>query len=64
MEQKSAEHKTTDTMKSVKAACDAAPAGPKKDAAMKHLRTAEKALADKNDAECNRALEAARKALV
>lgn len=38
-------------MKSVKAAWDKAPAGPKKDAALKHYQAAEKAQTAKNDAE-------------
>ncbi|MEW9922341.1 hypothetical protein AB2B41_22305 [Marimonas sp. MJW-29] len=38
-------------MKSVKAAWDKAPSGPKKDAALKHYQAAEKAHTAKNDAE-------------
>jgi hypothetical protein len=59
-------HTTTsaDKMKTVKTAWDAAPAGPKKDAALKHYQTAQKAQTAKNDAECDRALEAAKHALV
>jgi hypothetical protein len=41
---------TTDKMKTVKAAWDKAPAGPKKDAALKHYQAAEKAQTAKNDA--------------
>jgi hypothetical protein len=63
MENKTLATTTADKMKSVKAAWDAAPAGPKKDAALKHFRAAEKAEAAHDDAECNRELDAARKAL-
>ena len=35
--------KTADKMKSVKATWDKAPAGPKKDSALKHYQAAEKA---------------------
>ena len=54
---------TADKMKTVKAAWDKAPAGPKKDAALKHYQAAEKAQTAKNDAECTRELEAAEHAL-
>ena len=37
------QNKTAEKMKSVKAAWDKAPAGPKKDAALKHYQAAEKA---------------------
>jgi hypothetical protein len=50
---------TADKMKTVKAAWDKAPAGPKKDAALKHYQAAEKAQTAKNDSECNRELDAA-----
>lgn len=50
-------------MKSVKAVWDKAPAGAKKDAALKHYQAAEKAQTNKNDAEANRALDAATHAL-
>jgi hypothetical protein len=56
-------NKTADKMKSVKAAWDKAPAGPKKDAALKHYEAAEKAHAAKNDNETNRELDAASHAL-
>ena len=52
-----------DKMKSVKAAWDKAPAGSKKDAALKHYQAAEKAHAAKNDAECMKELDAATHAL-
>ena len=55
--------KTADKMKSVKAAWDKAPAGPKKDAALKHYRAAEKAHMAKNEAETNKELDAATHAL-
>jgi len=55
--------KTAEKMKSVKACCDKADAGPKKDAAMKHCHAAEKAHAAKNDAETNKELDAATHAL-
>ena len=54
---------TADKMKSVKAAWDKAPAGPKKDAALKHYEAAEKAQTAKQDGECNRELDAAAHAL-
>ncbi len=54
---------TADKMKTVKSAWDAAPAGPKKDAALKHYEAAQKAQTAKNDADCNRALDAATHAL-
>ncbi|SDJ35266.1 hypothetical protein [Lutimaribacter saemankumensis] len=54
---------TTEKMKSVKAAWDKAPSGPKKDAALKHYQAAEKAHTAKNDAETNKELEAATQAL-
>jgi len=54
---------TADKMKSVKEVWDKAAAGPKKDAALKHYQAAEKAQTAKNDAECNRELDAAKHAL-
>lgn len=50
-------------LKTVKAACDKAPAGDKKDAAFKHYSAAEKAHKAKNDKECMTELAAAEKAL-
>ena len=50
-------------MKNVKAAWDKAPAGPKKDASLKHYQAAEKAQTAKNDAECIKELNAAKSAL-
>ncbi|MBL3571857.1 hypothetical protein JMJ94_20605 [Rhodovulum visakhapatnamense] len=55
--------KTAEKMTSVKAACVNAPAGTKKDAAMKHYHAAEKAHTAKNDAETNKELDAAKHAL-
>ncbi|MBL4930183.1 hypothetical protein [Fuscibacter oryzae] len=55
--------KTADKMKSFKASWDKAPAGPKKDAALKHYQAAEKAHTAKNDAETNKELDAAAHAL-
>lgn len=55
--------KTADKMKSVKATWEKAPAGPKKDAALKHYQAAEKAHTAKNDAETNKELDAAKHAL-
>jgi len=54
---------TQDQMKTVKAAWDKAPAGPKKDAALTHYQAAEKAQTAKNDADCLKALDAAKAAL-
>ncbi|MGR3760667.1 hypothetical protein ACUXV3_11135 [Roseobacteraceae bacterium NS-SX3] len=51
------------TMNSIKAACEKAPAGPKKDAALKHYQAAEKAQAAKNHTEMNKELGEARQAL-
>ncbi len=56
---KTAENKTAEKMTSVKAAWDKAPAGPKKDAALKHYEAAEKANTAKNDAKANKELNAA-----
>jgi hypothetical protein len=53
------QNKTAEKMTSVKAAWDKAPAGPKKDAALKHYEAAEKANTAKNDAEANKELDAA-----
>jgi len=55
--------KTAGKMKSVKAAWDKAPAGPKKDRALKHYLAAEKAHTAKNDADRNKELDAATHAL-
>lgn len=56
-------NKTAEKMKAVKASWDKAPAGPKKDAALKHYQAAEKAHTAKNDADTNKALDAATHAL-
>lgn len=55
---------TQDKMKTVKAAWDKAPAGPKKEAALKHYQAAEKFHAANNEAECLKSLDAAKAALV
>lgn len=55
--------KTGERMTSVKATWDKAPAGPKKDIALKHYQAAEKALMAKNEAQANKELDAATKAL-
>lgn len=53
----------TEQMKTVKAAWDKAPSGPKKDASLKHYQAAEKARSANNDAECIKELNAATRAL-
>jgi hypothetical protein len=53
----------SDRMKTVKAAWDKAPAGPKKDAAHKHYVAAGKAMGGKKDQDVMRELDAAVKAL-
>ncbi|NCQ24167.1 MAG: hypothetical protein COW54_00775 [Rhodobacteraceae bacterium CG17_big_fil_post_rev_8_21_14_2_50_63_15] len=63
MDSKSPAPNTAEKMKSVKAAWDKAPSGPKKDSALKHYQAAEKAQTAKNDSECNRELDAAKHAL-
>lgn len=63
METKSPVPNTAERMKAVKAAWDKAPAGPKKDTALRHYQAAEKAQAAHQDAECIRELDAATKAL-
>jgi hypothetical protein len=50
-------------MKTVKAAWDKAPAGPKKDAALKHYHAAEAALKAHNEQGCIAALKQAQAAL-
>lgn len=54
---------TQDKIRVVKSAWDKAPAGPNKDAALVHFRAAEAAHAEKNDADCLIALDAATQAL-
>lgn len=54
---------TSDKMKSVKAAWDKAPAGPKKDASLKHYQAAEKAQKENNEAGTIKSLDAATHAL-
>ncbi len=55
---------TAEKMEIVKSACDAAPAGPKKHAALEHYQAATRARSLKDDAACDRALDAAKHALV
>lgn len=54
---------TAEKMTSVKTAWDKAPAGPKKDAALKHYQAAELANTSQNAAETNKHLDAATHAL-
>ncbi|KXF90125.1 hypothetical protein [Phaeobacter inhibens] len=49
---------------SVRAACERATAGPRKDTAWKHYRLAELAQSEENDAEMYKELDAAKLALV
>ncbi len=56
-------HKTAEQIKTVKACCDKAEAGPKKEAALKHCHAAETAHAAHNDAETHKELDAATQAL-
>lgn len=63
MDDKTPMTNTADKMKSVKAAWDKAPAGAKKDTALKHYQAAEKAHTAKNDTEAHRELDAATSAL-
>ncbi|NBD30836.1 MAG: hypothetical protein GVY31_12475 [Alphaproteobacteria bacterium] len=53
------QNKTAEKMTSVKAAWNKAPAGPKKDAALKHYKAAETAHTAKDDALTNKELDAA-----
>lgn len=55
--------KAAEKMKTVKADWDKAPAGPKKDAALKHYQAAEKSHKDKKDDQAIRELDMATKAL-
>ncbi len=63
MDDKTPMTNTADKMKSVKAVWDKAPAGAKKDAALKHYQAAERAQTAKNDADVHRELDAATHAL-
>jgi len=63
MDAKSPVQTTAEKMTSIKAAWDKAPAGPKKDAALKHYQAAERAKTANHDGECNRKLDAAKHAL-
>jgi hypothetical protein len=53
-----------DRMKTVKDAWDKAPDGPKKNAALRHYRAAERAHIARNDSDTKRELDAAINALV
>jgi hypothetical protein len=57
------ETNSEEKMKTVKAAWDKAPAGPKKDASLKHYQAAEKAHTAKNSAMMHKELNAATNAL-
>lgn len=57
------QNKTAEKMTSVKAALDKAPAGAKKDTALKHYQAADKVNTARNDAETNKELDAATHAL-
>jgi hypothetical protein len=54
---------TAEKMKTVKAAWDAAPESPRKDAALRHYRAAQLARSAGRDGECNRRLDSAAHAL-
>ena len=54
---------TAERLEAVKAACDAAPDGARKDTALRHYRAAAKAQAARHEGECNRRLDAAAHAL-
>ncbi|TQD33301.1 hypothetical protein ACTTAK_18245 (plasmid) [Rhodobacter capsulatus] len=54
---------SADRIKTVKAAWDKAPDGPKKEAALKHYQAAEKAHTAKDDAGVTKSLDAAVAAL-
>ena len=58
------ENVTVKQMKSVKANWDKAPAGPKKDAALKHHQAVEEAHEAENDEEALKELNAASSAVV
>lgn len=64
MQKNDAATATSEKMKTVKAAWDKAPSGPKKDAALKHYQAAEKAGTAHDDATTNKELDAAAHALV
>jgi hypothetical protein len=55
--------KTSEKMTSIKSAWDKAPAGQKKDDALKHYQAAEKSQKENNEIETNRHLDAAKLAL-
>lgn len=55
--------KTSENMTSIKSAWDKAPAGQKKDDALKHYQASEKSNKENNEIETNRHLDAAKLAL-
>ena len=63
MQTKTPTPQTFERMRSVKAACESAPVGPKRDRALRHYHSAEKAESAKHDGECNRQLDSAVRAL-
>jgi hypothetical protein len=63
MEAKTPVPTVEEKMKSVKTTWDGAPAGPKKDAALKHYQAAQKAQTEKHESEANRLLDSAVAAL-
>lgn len=63
MDQNSTVRSITDKMRSVRAACDNAVNGAKKELALDHYRAAKQALAGKHEGECNRELDSASYAL-
>lgn len=62
-EQKTSVPSASERMKTVKAACDKAPSGPKKEAALKHYQAAEKAQKASNETDCLKSCNEAAKAL-
>lgn len=63
-EQKATGQSSVDRMKTVKAAWDKAPSGPKKEASLKHYQAAETAHKASKEADCIKSCDAAAKALL
>jgi len=63
-EQKPTVQSPVERMKTVKAAWDKAPSGPKKEASFKHYQAAETAHKASNEADCIKSCDAAAKALL
>lgn len=63
-EKKTTGQSPVERMKTVKAAWDKAPSGPKKDASLKHYQAAETAHKASKEAECIKSCDAAAKALL